>query len=224
MKAKLGAIRAQTNWTWENAAIKILKRIDYLYGLDLARPYQDKLAFRKNRDFAVLSNLLTDYTADIDNTGLPDSLPMQYQSFALNLMAQQCLLKGDKIMAETLTDKANSLLPNLDTDIIKYQLKNWDDPIDCINYLSGLLETAQSGTKAELTLGFGKADIINAGAEMMIQSEDIEGALQMLAVSVKSDPTNANTYSIFANCYKLLGDNEKATTMEELANDNHLTA
>lgn len=221
LRSKLGAIKAHSEWTWSDAAIKVLKRIDYLYGLDLCKAYLNRIDIKKKSYLKELNWLrgLSENNSDLQDISLPQDTPKDYAVFAYNLLASRSIASGKKVQAETFITKARGIQANIDSSILEYQTREWKDHVECINYLTELLEALQTQERPELSLGFGKADIINAGAEVMIQSGDIEGALQMLGISISSDPTKSHSYALLAEYYEQMGEKEKADSMKTLSED-----
>lgn len=215
---------ARTNWTWERATLKLLSRLDNIYGTNMGQKAQNEFV-----EFSDLSTKLgkaeSSYIAgDYENAKKlflealdGDYLNQEYRLHALHRLAIICINDDDsdyyKVINES--DNIDSNHPdNLYVKTIKLASEGKNN--EAIAQLSQLIENWEN-TIYRSTLGYTTDDLLVLLGDLLYAEGDLEKALNMYSSALKIN--NNNEYACYGagKCFKESGINDHAKTMLEWA-------
>jgi glycosyltransferase involved in cell wall biosynthesis len=218
----LASSYARKYWTWKRSTLKLLSRIDYLYGKDLSKRAKDKLVdivdaqiklgeAERFFDNGELDKALEIY---IEMSNQIDSLSFKYQIFYFLRLAIIHILKSEFSEAAQLLEPVERLEPN-NIDLLYLKSK--------MLYLQGnLVEALEKYTdlvsqwnarRFESVLGNSLDVILVDMANIMFDMGDIENSLQLFTEALKLNDRNVSAYLGSAKCFIKVKDYEEARRM-----------
>jgi glycosyltransferase involved in cell wall biosynthesis/predicted SAM-dependent methyltransferase len=222
----IASSKARKFWTWRNSTIKLLSRIDYLQGTNLAQIAEKKLPVFAD-DYIILGfaenefisgnyeNAIGLFSSLIEETPLLDDFS---KTHILNRMAQYHLLNGNFDESERIINTIKQYYrPNLDTDYLFAKIlkaKNRND--EAFELLTQIFDR-WTEEKFNCTLGEKLDDILTFCGEISLEEDDLEGAHQYFSAALKLNPENARACLGAGKCFERIGHYESAKTMFEWA-------
>ncbi len=222
----IASVKARKFWTWRNSTIKLLSRIDFLQGTNLAQIAEKKLPVFAD-DYIILGfaenefisgnyeNAIGLFSSLMEESSILDELG---KTHVLNRMAQYQLLKGNIEEAEkTVNTIKQNYRPNLDTDylyakILKAKSRN-DEAFELLTQIFD----RWTKEKFNCTLGEKLDDILTFCGEMSLEENDLEGAHQYFSAALKLNPENSLACLGAGKCFERIGHYDSAKTMFEWA-------
>lgn len=221
----IASAKARKYWTWRNATIKLLARIDYLQGTNLAKIAEQKLEVYSD-DYIVLGLAESEFVKgnyenayNLFNTLLGNSALDEFAKLHIaNRLAQIHLENKNIDSASNMINMIeNELKPNLDTLYLKAKiLKEKDLNDEAFELLTNIFERWTS-EKFNCTLGQTLDDILTFCGEISLEENDLEGAHQYFSAALKLNPENARACYGAGQCFERIGQDDAAKTMYDWA-------
>ncbi|MEJ5244460.1 MAG: glycosyltransferase [Bacteroidota bacterium] len=222
----IASAKARKFWTWRNSTIRLLSRIDYLQGTNLAQVAEKKLPVFAD-DYIILGlaenefisgnyeNAIGLFTSLIEENSILDEFSKLH---ILNRMVQYFLSNNNFEEVEKIINTIKlSLRPNLDTDYIYAKLlkvKGSND--EAFELLTNIFDR-WTEEKFNCTLGEKLDDILTFCGEMSLEEDDLEGAHQYFSAALKLNPENSRACIGAGKCFERIGQYDSAKTMYEWA-------
>ncbi len=226
VRGVLASSYARKYWTWKRSTLKLLSRIDFLYGKDFAKRATEKLQDEidaqillgdAERDF---SNGLLDLALEklLNLSPRLDEFNTKYKVFYFLRLSIIYILKSD-------FQKAYEYLENLD----EIEFNNIDKMylVSKIEYLKGnLVEALEKYTELvsewnrrrfESVMGNSLDTILVDMAKIMYEMGDFDKSLQLYTEVIKLNERNSTAYLMSAKCFQKVGDLEEARRMLDWA-------
>ena len=217
--------RARTQWTWNNATLKVFARIDALYGKQLARKAETALV-NKDDTFTLFGRAEKEYdegnyekAKELFSQVLGyNDLTEKYRIHALHRLAMIELELEDYDNADKYLEQAGMINPDHpDTRYIKSIMKEKQgDLVEALEIRSPLFEEWKD-TKFRSSIGINLDVILNETAENFMEQGDLENALKLFTEALKMNNNNANACLGAARCFARANIKDEATKMYEWA-------
>lgn len=198
----LASAYSRTKWNWENSSIKILRRLDYLYGTKMSSTRENN--FTPNYDDAIIFAYAEqsyiekkyDETINLFRDSIKNNIDRRYMLLALHRITAILINKNEIFAAEEILDTIQKLYFNHpDTIYLKIILEaNSNNNIEALNLLSSLMDNWKN-YKYESDLGHNLDDLLVLNADLLLALDDIEAAHTLYTTAL-----NFNNYNAYA-CY-----------------------
>jgi len=220
------AAAAHSKWTWKHSTLRVLKRIDFLYDLELAKPYLQQIISSPKSPFADFDGIIEELSRNnynseeiverlekiISDIRLDSSHRLNMVNYVASVFAQDKNVQK----AKYLLGISKRIGKSVDAEFIEYSLDNKSEDDEKLVKLAAVIDKTSDSAYHPLSLGFGKENLMAMGANLMEAAGDLEGALQMLEIAFVSDTTNSDLYPKIAALYREVGREEDALKMEQL--------
>ncbi len=219
------ALRARTQWTWNKATLKMLSRLDYLFGTTTAVEAQETL---KDEDDVMTTFGRAEW---FNERGRIDeaielyhvcfksrALPLKYQMLALHRMASYCLLDEDTELCLEYLDKARTFYEgHPDTAYIQsvYHAMR-GEWIEALEVLTDLLNGWKQH-KYETMVYIQLDTLLCDSARALFATGAIEEAHELYTKALEQNPENPEACMGAARCFRGVGAVVEARTMFEWA-------
>jgi len=218
----LASSYARKYWTWKRSTLKLLSRIDYLYGKDLSKRAAQKLVDKIDAQIELgeaerfFGNGMLDEAFEIYKklSAQIDFLPNKYKIFYYLRISIIHILRSDFYKASEYLSLVESINPN-NIDLLYLKSK--------ILYLQGnLVEALEKYTdlvsqwnarRFESVLGNSLDVILVDMANIMFDMGDVENSLQLFTEALKLNNRNVTAYLGSAKCFVKVKDFEEARRM-----------
>jgi glycosyltransferase involved in cell wall biosynthesis/predicted SAM-dependent methyltransferase len=221
----IASLRARTQWTWKRATIKILSRLDYLYGTSMAEQATDILV-----DYDDSSIIFSRAELEFRNENYNSSLSyfgkcLEFSDMAKNVkvhafgrLAQILILNNNLPDAENYIRHAE-LLDENNPDItylkaIIHQKKGALD--DALEVISPLLDNWIT-LKYNSSLGFTLEDFLLFTAGIYLELGDYDAGHQIYSSILEYNSENSEACYGVGLCFKSAGAADEAKEMFEWA-------
>ena len=225
IKAIAASTRARSEWTWKKSTMKLLKRLDVLYGTDMAKKSEDKL---KDSDDGLIALGRADEKFDKDESGPAmelygnaiDSglLNSKWELYALHKSAWIAYDEKDYEKAEEYLAKAEKIYPkHPDTQYIRAKIhaskEEWTESLEILTEIFD----NWVNIKFDSTLGYSLDGLLCATAEGFYNQSDMDNALKLYTEALKYNNNNAEACLGAARCFMSAGAKGQALEMLEWA-------
>jgi glycosyltransferase involved in cell wall biosynthesis/predicted SAM-dependent methyltransferase len=219
------AHRARTLWTWNRATMKVLSRLDVLYGTSMAKTAYTKLRDKKDgiSYCAEADNLF--YLKSYEEAQLTftralgtNDLPDKYRIHALHRLAMMCMDSGDFNMAEEYISKAQLIEDNKVDNLYlhgkMFALQgDWTSALEIYTEIFDNWKTLKFQTTLEVSLDA----LLCETADAFYHCEDYDNALKLYAEALKINNNNAFACLGSARCFLTINANDEARNMLDWA-------
>lgn len=224
-KGIAASMRARTDWTWKKSTLKILTRLDMLYGKTMGIEARDKL--RDEKDASILMGEAEErffdddeyqaeklYKKALDAGQLSDI----YAARAFDALAYTAILRGDFEEAENYIARSGRILPDRpDSVYLKVlTLKEKGEFTEALEEITPLLEK-WAEVKLNSALGISLDEILTLTGEIFIEMGDLDGANRLFKEALKFNDQNYRACYGAGVCFKKAGALEEAKTMFQWA-------
>ncbi len=222
----MASFAARTNWTWKKSTLKLLTRLDYLYGTNTARDSRETL--RDTEDEALLLGIAENsYIAgDFENAAATyiklisakDKVPHEHYLLALCRMLIISVNIKDYAPADKFLLELEHIAPHHpDTNYVKsiyYASKQM--PVEALECISLTMDNWHT-QKFSSHIGYKLDDILVLTADLLLELNDLHSAHNLYTVALSLN--NENPYACFgaAMCFESIGAKKEARTMYEWA-------
>jgi glycosyltransferase involved in cell wall biosynthesis len=214
----------RTKWTWKNSVIKILRRLDYLYGSKMSSTAEDILeeTFDESAIFGTAEHSYIE--KDYDNAvnlymkAIKGNISDRYKILALHRIAMILVNRGETDAAEEILDSIKNISFNHPDSIylkviIEASLSNHNE---ALNLLSPLMDNWVD-FKFSSDLGHNLDDIIVLTADLLFAINDFEAANSLYTTALSINNQNAFACYGTAMCFKQSENYDEAKKMFEFA-------
>ncbi|MGC9078264.1 MAG: glycosyltransferase [Candidatus Kapaibacteriota bacterium] len=217
---------ARTYWTWMRSTLKLLSRIDALYGKDLSKKAKNKLVDKI--DAQILLGNAESYFSEgqlaeafkiyqqIENK--LDELDKKYKIFYYLRLAIIYILNKDFDTAFLHLKKVENLeKDHIDSLYLKSKiLYLQNNSVEALEKYTELV-SRWNAERFSSVLGNSLDQILVEMANIMMDMQDIENSLQLYTNALKLNERNVEAYIGAAKCFIAVKDFEEATRMLEWA-------
>lgn len=224
-KGCAGSLRARTQWTWNRATLKMLSRLDVLYGTEMALQAQNTLADSNDGVIAVcqaeqaynegrIDDAIALYNSAIVQKGLSE----EYTLLTLHRLASLSLVNGEAELAEEFLEKVRVIDANHpDTRYVQSLVyawrSEWEKELDVLEPLLDEWKTARFKSRLGVTLDTLLCDMGRA----LYSLDIVEDAKEVYTLALSVNNENADACYGAALCLAELGAPDEARTMLEWA-------
>jgi glycosyltransferase involved in cell wall biosynthesis len=225
--ASMGAVASaytRSKWTWEKSVVKILRRLDYLYGTQMSSAAE--IDFKDILDDSMIfgSAEHTYIEGDFDNAvelfleSIKGDVPNNYKVLGMHRIAMILINKGEFKAAGEILESVSILHPNhpdsLYTKVIINAANN--QHTEALENISLLLDDWKS-SKFISQLGHSHDDLIVLTADLLLAENDLESAHSLYTTALSMN--NNNIYACYGAgmCFKLSGFIDESKEMFEWA-------
>jgi GT2 family glycosyltransferase/glycosyltransferase involved in cell wall biosynthesis/predicted SAM-dependent methyltransferase len=217
--------RIRTSKTWRNSTIKILTRLDSLYGTSMGSgfelnlvEFEDECIFIGQAEIA-FANSDFDFAIELYNSALSgNKLDKRTEIYCLNAISMTYFEKGDLNHASEFIEKANVIEKNncdslYLSAILARKQGNETKSLELFTSLINSWVDVNKNSRLGLTLDY----LLCESGDILLVSGDLEGALQMYEIAMKNNPSSAVAYFGAGRCFSAAGEDEKAREMFDMA-------
>ncbi len=216
---------ARTDWTWERATIKLLTRLDYLYGTNMAKITEKNMRIFEDASTiageAEANYIGGDYEA-AENLFLQaiklEDISKEYKLHSLHRLAVIFINQNDEKQYESMLKMAIGIVDKhpdtIYVQVIKLASENRN--VEAINLLSKLVDEWEQNIEKS-TLGYTADDLLVLLGDLFYSEGDSDTALKVYTAALKLN--NNNEYACYGAgiCFRDSGINDHAKTMLEWA-------
>jgi len=206
----LGSARARGKWNWKRPALKVLSRLDVLYGTQMA--VEAERLIPDFEDLALVAGKAEEafYQSDFDEAliyyhkaYLSNNLPDKIKNHCLNRIIQIYLDSGQTENAAQYIERASGTIsenPELYYNLARLQAikGEWVEALESITLLLDIWHQ----NRFNMTLGISHDAILVFTADLLFNSGDIEGAVQLYTEALKINPDNADACYGAGMCFR----------------------
>ncbi len=215
MRGVLASSYARQFWTWKRSTLKLLSRLDYLYGKKLAQNAKSKLI--DNTDNQILIGIAEKHFSNgeirtaktIFESCLKnfDELNLKYKHFVLLRLAIVEFLEHNLESSKKYIEQfANLGVYTIDTLYLKAKIALQEGKlIDALNLYSELV-TRWNKERFESLLGNSLDIFLVDMGNIMIEMNDFDSAYQLFTEAIKLNSENSFAHLGAAKCYLRLKD------------------
>lgn len=222
----LASSYARSFWTWKRSTLKLLSRIDALYGKELSAKAKDVLV--DQIDSQILLGRAEEYFASGELAEAfrilkkveenIDELSEKHKVFALLRLAIINILNKDYYGAEAYLNRVEELSKNnIDSLYLKSKMLYLQNKlVESLESYTNLVSKWNS-ERFNSVLGNSLDQILTEMGEIMFEMKDIEKALQLFTNAIKLNQQNVEAHIGSAKCFYDVGDFEEARRMLDWA-------
>ncbi len=226
VKGILASSYARSFWTWKRSTLKLLSRIDALYGKELSKKAKDILV--DQIDAQILLGKAEEYFASGELAEAfrilkkveenLDELCLKYRVFALLRLAVIHILNKDFHSASIYLTRVEELSDkNIDSLYLRSKMLHLQNKlVDALENYTELVSRWNS-ERFYSVIGNSLDQILTEMGEIMLDMRDIEKALQLFTNAIKLNQRNVEAHIGSARCFQDVGDFEEARRMLEWA-------
>ncbi|MFN3780849.1 MAG: glycosyltransferase, partial [Candidatus Kapaibacteriota bacterium] len=222
----LASSYARSFWTWNRSTLKLLSRIDALYGKELSKKAKDVLVDQidaqillgKAEEYFAFGELAESFRILKKVEENLDELSIKYKVFALLRLAVIHILNKDFPSANIYLSRVEELSnKNIDSLYLRSKMLHLQNKlVDALESYTELVSRWNS-ERFYSVLGNSLDQILTEMGEIMLEMKDIEKALQLFTNAIKLNQRNVEAHIGSARCFQYVGDNEEARRMLEWA-------
>lgn len=219
----LASLRARTKWTWKLSTLKLLTRLDVLYGTSMSKIANE--SFIDEDDSFIILGLAEKTYIDGDNElakeyfhkaiemGLSNS---KYNIYAHHSIAMILIEEDNLEEAEQILQTASMIIPNhIDTQYLKVKIYSLNGRItEALEIITPILDT-WSEDKFQSSISLTLDHLLSYTGDLLYSMGDSEGALKIYSACLQIN--KENTDALFGSGLTLrdLGKYEDAKIMFE---------
>lgn len=221
----VASARARESFTWKKATLKILARLDELYGMDAGK--QATVALSERADAYVLLGKAERDFLEGDSESASELFDKAISSGELDSgAARHALLRLASIdlSDDELDDAESKLAKALEIDPFNVDVNYFKAKIEAIKgNLTVALETLTmlfndwAEIKFRTTLGITLDDLLCDTADCFLETEDVENASKLYEEALRINPNNAAACYGAAGCFMTVDAKDEARNMLEWA-------
>lgn len=221
----LAQLDARTKWTWKRSTLKLLQRLDFLYGSSMAKK-SDKILTDNHDAYITLGMAEAEYVKEnyqkadslFEEAANSGELTEIHLGFAYNRRAYIAFNNNDYKNAINLSDKSLSFSQeNPDARIIRTLAFNKQNKIaEALEEITIVMNNWNEN-KYNSTLSKSLDDVLCITGNILVEIEDLEGANQIFTEALKYNPENQEACYGAARCFEKAEATEQAITMYEWA-------
>ncbi|MCX7909719.1 MAG: glycosyltransferase [Ignavibacteria bacterium] len=224
VRGVLASSYARTYWTWKRSTLKLLSRIDALYGKELSKKAKDILI--DNIDAQILlgkaeeefseGNISEAFKIYKTIEERMDELNLKYRVFLFLRIAITYILNNDFSSANSYLLRIEDLSPNnIDALYLNAKIKFiQNDLVEALELYSELVSRWNSERFYSM-VGNSLDQILVEMADIMYEMNDVDNALQLYTNSLKLNEKKVEAYIGSAKCFIKVNDFEEAKRMLE---------
>lgn len=223
-RGMIASATARKYWTWKRSTLKVLSRLDKIYGTEMSQTAQHRLYDREDAyiKLGMAENELTydniDDAIDMYKAVLSEDIEKYYRIHALNRLAYISLQDDKYDDANEYLDESSKIDKNHpDTLYLKSKLYLAEEKyVDAFETITPALESWKD-TKYISSAGLYLDDLLCHTADIMLEMDDLDGANQIYTTALEYNPNNPRVCFGAGMCFKKAGMAEDAKTMFEWA-------
>ncbi len=223
-RGMIASFTARKYWTWKRSSLKVLSRLDKLYGTSMAQTAQNRLydiedAYIK---IGMAENELNydniDDAISLYQDALADNIEDYYKIHILNRLAYIAMQDDDYGQTLEYLNQSEKLNPeHPDTLYLLSKLYLAEEKyIEAFETITPALENWKD-TKYISSAGLYLDDLLCHTADIMLEMDDLDGANQIYTTALEYNPNNPRVCFGAGMCFKKAGMTEDARTMFEWA-------
>jgi glycosyltransferase involved in cell wall biosynthesis len=222
----LASSYARMYWTWKRSTLKLLSRIDALYGKELSKKAKDILVDKI--DAQILLGLAEEsssngelaeaYKIFREVESRFNEIDERYRVFCLLRIAIIHILNNDFENANAYIKKVESLSrENIDALYLNSKILYLQNKlVEALEHYT-VLVSRWNKERFSSMIGNSLEQILVEMADIMFDMNDIDSALQLYTNAIKINENKVEGYIGSAKCFLKIGDNEEAKRMIEWA-------
>ena len=225
LKGVKGCFRARTQWTWKNASLKILNRLDSIYGTTMAKNADNKL-IDKDDDINKFCRAVIAYEQKnfdkalviFNEIILSEELPLKFKVHIYHTLALHFILNNDVDRGSRLLDLAvQGIIEHPDNKYLSAIVNaKTGKYIEVYDLLTDLYDN-WTFKKYDSTLGIALDDLLTLNGETSYLDGDFETAMTLFSEALKFNSDNYDACYGSALCFLEIGANDEARNMLEWA-------
>ncbi len=220
----IASATARKYWTWKRSTLKVLSRLDKLYGTTMSQKAQNKLFDKEDAyiKVGIAENELNydniDDAIDLYTTALNENLDDDYKVHVLNRLAYIAMQDDRNEDAYDYLSQIKDINPqHPDTLYLLSKLYLADDKFtESFEAITPALESWKE-TKYNSSAGLYLDDLLCHTADIMLEMDDLDGANQIYTSALEYNPNNPRVCFGAGLCFKKADMLEDAKTMFEWA-------
>ncbi|MCX7880717.1 MAG: glycosyltransferase [Ignavibacteria bacterium] len=222
----LASSYARTYWTWKRSTMKLLSRVDALYGKNLAqkamhrlRDKQDSLILLGNAEELFFNGKLEEAKKILEQViANINSLPAKFKVFTLLRCGIIEILSGRHNEAIKYLEEIEKISPNnIDSLYLRARIEVFNQNlIEALESYTSLV-SRWNNEKFNSVLGNSLDLILVDIANIFLELNDKESAIKLFTEAIKLNQNNASAYIGSAKCFVLINEKEEAKRMLEWA-------
>jgi glycosyltransferase involved in cell wall biosynthesis len=217
--------RARTEWTWQKATIKLLTRLDALYGTTMAIDaqknlvhYEDAVQHFTTAEYYHSLGMIDEAIEYYHRSFVSPGLPVKYLLLALHRMASFCMLEDDLELCAEYLEKARMIGgENCDTTYVESVMNamnnDWSTALQNLTILLNSWDEVMLKTNLNITLDILLCD----SARALFNTGAVDHARDLYTKALEINPNNPDACYGAALCLKGIGAVVEAKTMLEWA-------
>jgi tetratricopeptide (TPR) repeat protein len=223
----MGAIAsayARTKWTWNKSVIKVLRRLDYLYGTKMSKSAEElmKDTYDSSMIFGTAEHSYVegDYSnaTDLYMQAIKGDVPEKYKLLGMHRIAMILINRGEQNAAYDILNSVKDITySHPDSTYIEVIINaSLSKHTEALEKLSPLLDRWKD-YKFESSLGHNLDDLLVLTADLLFANNDIDSAHSLYTTALSLN--NSNSFACYgaAMCFKISGLDNKAQEMFEWA-------
>lgn len=224
-KGLVAQLRARKFFTWNRATLKLLSRIDLMYGLSMAKS-ADTILKDKHDAFVTLGEAEWGYNEGrydramslYKNAYEAGSLSDKHNSHCLLRLAELALMSGEPEAADEYASKAALIsIDNCDEKYIStLLLESRGELVEALECITPAMDDWRNN-KYNSTIGIGLDDLLCKTGDLLRELGDLEGANKLYTTCLEINNANACACLGSAKCFIEAGLQKEARTMLDWA-------
>lgn len=219
---------ARSKWTWNKSTIKILRRLDYLYGTRMSSiadesnqdSYDSTMVFGTAEHSYIEGNY--NEAADLYMQAIKGDVPDRYKILGLHRITMTLINRGEVNAAYDVLESVRDLqFMHPDSRYLEVILNaSLHKNIEALEILSPILD-GWKDYKFDSTLGHHLDDLLVLTADLMFANNDIEAANSLYTTALSLNSKNPYACYGAGMCFKVSGILNHAKEMFQWALDIH---
>ncbi len=220
----IASATARKYWTWKRASLKVLSRLDKIYGTDMSSKAQNRLFDLEDSyiKVGIAENEMNyeniDEAIELYKSVLDDDLSDKYKIHVLNRLAFISMQDEEYEKTAEYLDKS-AAIDNTHPDTLYLQSKLFlinEKYVEAFETITPALESWKD-SKYLSSAGLYLDDLLCHTADIMLEMDDLDGANQIYTTALEYNPNNPRVCFGAGMCFKKAGMPEDAKTMFEWA-------
>jgi glycosyltransferase involved in cell wall biosynthesis/SAM-dependent methyltransferase len=217
----LASYSARTDWTWQKATLKLLTRLDYLYGTNMSEQAQNQFENFEDSSLILASAELSFAEGDFEDSKekfekalTSGDLTDEYRIHAIHRLILMAINRNDELAVESLLNEAERVCPgHADTIYVRtiyLASKNKND--EALEELTKLIDNWQE-LRLQTTFGLKLDDLLVLMGDLFYGLSELESANKLYTAALKVN--NYNAYACYGAglCFRDSGESELAEQM-----------
>jgi glycosyltransferase involved in cell wall biosynthesis len=222
----IGSYMARKHWTWKNATLKMLTRLDYLYGTEMAKNAVDTLTDIED-DYVILGEAELNFVNENFDVAEQlyilaterEQLDAIHIVHIFNRLAQISMLKDNYVDAYKYVEASFTLNPeNPDTLWLKTNMFAAEGKyVEALETINPVVGSWNNEAKYNSNLGITLEQFILLQADILYLMEDIEASFQIYEYALKVNNYSPDACFGLGKCFKVADMIPEAKEMFEFA-------